>query len=128
MTQSESHDRAYLQARLREEIARAVRHGSRFSLVIFEEAPSGDGLHLGQKMEYGLQVLNGSVRDSDVVARVYDDTMAVLLIETTARDVHDALIRMRGRIARYAGTWHIVIYNYPEHAMYIEALPLLTAA
>lgn len=128
MNQPDSHDRAYLQARLREEISRAVRHGSQFSLVIFEEAPSGDGLHLRQKMEYGLQVLSSSVREGDVVARVYDDTMAVLLIETTTRDVQDALIRMRGRIARYAGTWHIAVYNYPEHASYIESLPLLTAA
>ncbi|MDP9237701.1 MAG: GGDEF domain-containing protein [Chloroflexota bacterium] len=125
---TEQHDRAYLQARLQEEIARASRHQTRFALILFEQTPSGDGLAIGQKMEYGLQALSSALRGCDVVGQVFEDTVAVLLIDTTRRQVGDALLRMRARLARHAGTWHITEYHFPEHAAALEVLPLLTAA
>ncbi len=125
---TERHARAYLQARLREEIARASRHQTRFALIVFEETPSADGLPIGQKMEYGLQALSSAVRDCDIVGQVFEDTVAVLLIDTTRVDAHDALLRMRDRLSRHAGTWHVTEYHFPEHAAALETLPLLTAA
>src|SRR5260221_7948495 len=104
---TERHDRAYLQARLREEIARARRHQTRFALIVFEETPSADGLAVGQKMQFGMQALASAVRDCDIVGQVFEDTLAVLLIETTRQDAHDALLRILDRLSRRAGTWHV---------------------
>ena len=117
-----------MQARVREEIARAKRHNHPFSLLVFELLPASDGIPTRKKMETGLQALNASVRDYDVVGRAFDDTIVVLLIETDAQGARDALLRIRNRLARAAGTWQVTTYNYPQHEAAIEALPVLTAA
>jgi hypothetical protein len=117
-----------MQSRLREEIARAKRHGRQFGVVMFEEVPSADGLRLRQKLEYGMKALTATARDYDIVVRAYDDTIAVLLIETDARGMRDALFRLRSCMTRQAGSWKVTAYHYPEDAETIEALPLLSAA
>jgi len=125
---SEAHDRPYMQSRLREEIARSKRHGRQFGVLVFEELPSADGLRLRQKLEYGLKALSATARNYDIVGRAYEDTIAVLLIETDARGMRDALFRFRSCMSRQAGTWKVIAYHYPEDAETIEALPLLSAA
>lgn len=117
-----------MQARIREEIARAKRHNHPFALLVFQLLPSSDGILARKKMEAGLQALNASIRDYDVVGRAFDDTIAVLLIETDARGAHDALLRIRNRLARAAGNWQVTTYTFPAHEALIEQLPLLTAA
>jgi GGDEF domain-containing protein len=125
---AETHDRAYMQARLHEEIARARRYSRRFAILLFEAVPSVDGLPVRRKVEYALTAINATVRPSDVVARVFEDTVMVLLVEADARGARDALIRIRNRVARQAGNWQVTTYTFPEHEQAIEELPVLAAA
>jgi GGDEF domain-containing protein len=122
------HDRPYIQSRIREEIARGKRHGHPFALLVFEEVPASDGISTHKKMEYGLEALRRVARIDDVVARAFDDTIVVLLVETDARGAKDALLRMRNRLAQGAGWWQVTTYQYPLHGAAIEALTLLSAA
>lgn len=124
----DTHDRAYMQTHLREEIARARRYGHQFGLLIFEAIPSSDGIPLHGKIAAGLEALQSAARACDVAARVYDDAIALLLVETDAHGARDALFRMRNMLARTAGAWRVTLYHFPEHSRSIEALPLLTAA
>jgi GGDEF domain-containing protein len=128
LTDPNVHDRPYIQARIREEIARGKRHGRPFALLVFEQVPASDGIPTQKKMKYGLEALRGVARIEDVVAQAFDDTIVVLLVETNARGAKDALLRMRNRLARGAGWWQVTTYQYPLHEAAIEALTLLTAA
>jgi hypothetical protein len=128
LTRPERHGREYIQARIREEIGRATRFGHPFALLIFEEIPAADGIAQRKKMEYGLAALAGVARTCDAIARAFDDTIVVLLVETDARGAKDALMHMRERLARGAGSWQVTVYDFPKHQAEIERLPLLTAA
>lgn len=128
MPGTESHDRAYMQSRLREELARAQRYERRFALLLFEAIPSSDGMPIRKKMEIALDAIRATIRPSDVVARCFDDTVLVLLVEADARSAHDALLRIRNRVARQAGNWQVTTLTFPEHAEEIAALPVLAAA
>ena len=116
-----------MQSRLREEIARAQRHNTPFTLVQFESVP-GDGLPMHQKMKYALEVVTTSVRTSDVVALAFEDTIVALLVQTDSTSAKDALQRIRSRVAQQSGTWRLSSYVYPDDAEAIEALPVLTVA
>ena len=124
----EIHDRAYMRARVNEELARARRHKRPFAVLVFELLPSSDGLLPHRKMDAGLQILNASVRDEDSVGKAFDDTIVVLLIETDALGTKDTLMRLRNRLTRIAGSWQVTAYTFPTHEQAIEQLPLLTAA
>ena len=124
----EIHDRVYMRARLHEELARARRYGHPFAVLVFELLPSADGLLPHRKIDAGLQVLNASVRDEDCVGKAFDDTIVVLLVETDGRGAKDALIRLRNRLARFAGSWQVTAYTFPLHEQAIADLPLLSAA
>jgi len=128
MPGTETHDRAYIQSRLREEIARARRYDRRFALLLFEAVPSTDGIPIRRKVDYALEAIRATIRPSDVVARVFEDTVLVLLVETDARGARDALMRIRNRVARQAGNWQVTTFLFPEHAENIEGLPALSAA
>jgi GGDEF domain-containing protein len=126
-TGGKAHDRSYMQDRLREEIARAKRYGTPFAVIVFE-ATASDGAPLRTRLERALQAIVPVVRPSDVVALVFEDTIAVLLVQTSAASAKDALLRMRDRVAQVSGSWSVTAYTYPRHEAAIEALPLLTAA
>ncbi len=128
MANSETHDRRYLQYRLHEELDRGKRYGREFSLLVFEMVPSSDALPPRRKMRLALQAIAATVRPSDVIAEAYEDTVAVLLVETGARGAKDALMRIRNRIVGSAGTWQVSLYYFPQQGEMIAALPLLTAA
>ncbi len=128
MLNSENHGRSYLQDRVREEIDRFRRHGHQFSLLVFEARPSSDGIPVRRKVEAAIDALATQLRPSDVVARAFDDVIAVLLVETTAVGTKDALVRLRGRMAPIGGTWHIDTYTYPDHESTMRHLAMLTAA
>jgi hypothetical protein len=117
-----------MQSRLREEIARARRYKRQFAILLFEALPSADGIAIRRKVEYALDAIAATIRPSDVVARVFEDSIMVLLVETDARGARDALIRIRSRVARQAGNWQVTTYTYPEHERAIETLPALAAA
>lgn len=122
------HDRSYMQSRLYEELARARRYSRPFSLIVLQALPSTDGLPVGQKLMAALDTIADSVRPSDVIARLYDDTILLLLVETDARNARDALQRVGGRVARLAGRWQVRQLSFPEHAQKIEALSLQSGA
>jgi len=124
----EIHDRAYMRARVHEELARARRYQHPFAVIVFELLPSVDGLLPHRKMDAGLQILNASIREEDCVGKAFDDTIVVLLIETDARGAKDALMRLRNRLVRIAGSWQVTAYTFPMHEQSIEQLALLTAA
>jgi GGDEF domain-containing protein len=124
----EGHDRAYMQARIREEIARCRRFGGAFTLIVVEELAGSDGFSLRRKLVEGLRVVEGAVREADVVARVFDDAIALLLIQTDTAGARDVLPRIRDRLARATGGWTFRVYSYPKDEDMILALPLLHAA
>ena len=124
----EIHDRAYMRGRVRQELARARRYQRTFTVLVFELLPSSDGLLPHRKMDAGLQVLNASVREEDCVGKAFDATIVVLLVETGASGAKDALMRLRHRLTRIAGSWQVTAYIFPVHEEAIEQLPLLTAA
>lgn len=127
MPGTDTHDRAYMRERLREEVARARRYDRLFAVLVFEALPSSDGMPIRRKMEFALDAIRATVRPSDVVGRVFEDTILVLLVETGPRGAKDALLRIRNRVARYAGNWQVTTYTFPEHQDAIEALPALAA-
>jgi GGDEF domain-containing protein len=123
------HDRRYLQDRLREEIDRHARYGHPFAVVVLEALPAADGIPVRQRVDAAIEALRSQLRPSDVIARAFEDVIALLLVETDAAGAHDALLRLRGRLARIGpAAWRITSYNYPKDATRIAALPLATAA
>jgi hypothetical protein len=125
---SEKHDRAYFQSRLREELDRARRYDRTFSLLVFEAVPATDGIPIGKKVEFALDAVASQLRASDVVARVFDDTIVALLVETDDTGAHDALFRIRNRLVARAGRWQVTMYFFPRDRAEIENSVLLTAA
>jgi hypothetical protein len=121
-------DRHRLRARLEEETERSVRYRHRFALLLFEALPASDGLPIRQKMALALHAVEAVVRGSDVIARPYDDVLAVILVETDAAGAHDALFRIRQRIIDAAGTWKVTTLLFPEQADAIGAMTFLQAA
>jgi hypothetical protein len=125
---SEKHDRTYLQSRLREELDRARRYERQFSMLVFEAVPATDGIPLRKKVEFALDAVASQMRASDVVAGVFDDTIAVLLVETDEHGAHDALFRIRNKLTARAGRWQVTIYCFPRDRADIENSALLRAA
>jgi hypothetical protein len=125
---SETHDRTYLQSRLREELDRARRYERGFSLLIFEAVPATDGIPIGRKVDHALEAISPQLRTSDVLCRVFDDTLVALLVETDEHGAHDALFRIRNRLVTQAGRWRMTIYCFPRDRAEIENSPFLSAA
>lgn len=119
-------DRAYLQQRVREEIQRSVRYKREFALLICEAAP--DGIPMRRKVAFGVRAIEHAIRTSDIMARIYDDVIAVLLIETGAAGLDDALFRIRQKLTVEAGTWRFSGYAFPGDEAAIRSLTFLTAA
>jgi hypothetical protein len=125
---SRTHDRVYFQSRLREELDRARRYQREFSLLVFEAVPATDGIPLRKKVEQALTTIAAQLRTSDVLSRVFDDTLVALLVETDEHGAHDALFRIRNRLVAQAGRWQVTIYCFPRDRADIENSSLLTAA
>ena len=125
---SEKHDRTYFQSRMREELDRARRYDRVFALLIFEAVPATDGIPLRKKVEYAIEAVATQTRASDVVAKVFDDTIVALLVEADEQGAHDALFRVRNRLAAQAGRWQVTTYCFPRDRADIENSTLLSAA
>ena len=124
-----NHDRRYLQDRLAEEVDRYARHGHPFALFVFEAQPIADGVTVRHRVNEAIEAVRPQMRPSDVIARVFEDAFAVLLVETDAEGAKHALLRLRGRLATLGSlAWHIETYAYPRDAESIAGLPLSTAA
>lgn len=121
-------DRVHLGIRLREELDRARRYKRVFSVLTFEEVPASDGLPIHVKMTRALEAMFAVVRVSDLIARPYDDTLVVVLVETDRRGAADALFRIRQRIANRAGTWRVTTLTFPDDDELIVEAEFLRAA
>jgi hypothetical protein len=121
-------DRAYMQQRIREEIERCHRYKREFAVLVCEAAPAADGIPMRRKVAYGVRAIEHAVRASDVIARVYEDVVAVLLVETGATGLDDALFRIRQKLTVEAGAWRFRGYAFPADEPAIRSLAFLTAA
>ena len=90
-------------------------------MITFEAVPGADGVPLAQRLRHALETIASHVRPSDVVARLHDDTVALLLVETDGPGAHDALFRVRATLAG-SGRWEIVSYAYPADAETIATI------
>ena len=126
---AEDHDRPYLQSRIREEMDRARRYGHPFSILVLEAHPAVDGLPVRKKVDMVIERVCAGLRPSDIVARAFDDTVVVLLVETDATGARDALFRLRNRLFNAGmASWSIASFTYPRDEDAIGALPVFTAA
>ena len=126
---AEGHDRAYLQSRIREEIDRARRYGHPFSLLVLEAHPANDGIPIRRKVDHAIERVCAGLRPSDIVARAFDDTVVILLVETDAAGARDALFRLRNRLFQVGKlSWNISALTFPRDGDAIEVLPAFTAA
>lgn len=121
---TEPRNRAYIRARLTEELDRAQRYDRPFTVVCFEALPGNDGIRPQVKVEQGLKAIAQMLRPSDVAALLHDDAICVLLIETDVRGAKDATIRLRNVLSRVAGAWQMEAYVFPADVPQIEALAL----
>jgi hypothetical protein len=117
-----------MRSRLREALGAGARYGRPFSLVLVEALPGTDGHPVRARIRAVTGALVEDLRPSDVIATVFEDTVAVLLAETDADTARDAVFRMRALLARHGGAWRIATYSYPAEREAIERLSLLEAA
>ncbi len=97
--------RAFLLELLALEMTRCERFGGTFSLVVgsledFRALRKESGPATAERLlVYSSVVVNQTVREADVVARVGEEEFAVLLPNTSAEGVPDVLTRVRERFA-----------------------------
>lgn len=104
----------YFSRRVQDEMARARRAGTHFSIAIFTAQPS-----VGELPEVacvqGLPAILTGVRETDSVCRVDRETIAVLLIDASGEGSRVASLRLMQRLGADAARWHVRVLEYPEH-------------
>lgn len=121
-------ERGYFQRRVREEIARHARFREPFSLMLLEAAPAPGYAPSRRLTLIAARQLEHRLRACDVVAAVYDDTIAVLLVGTTGAELPDAEHRIRSALTSSGGAWHLTALSYPEDSDAVHHLEILSAA
>jgi len=127
MAKQHVHDLCYLQSRVWEEMERCYRYGRHFSLILFR-ADNGPRAQIADCASAALAVMVSRLRSTDIVARVSDDTIAALLVETDPPGAARAVERMREELQTYGGSWVSRSLSFPADSPAIEALPFLEAA
>jgi hypothetical protein len=120
-------DRPAMQTRVYEELLRSRRYSHEFGLILCEEIPSSTGVALRQRLADAARAIQHTVRATDGVAQVFEDALAVLLVETPSAGVEDALFRIRQQVSVYAGAWRFTAYRYPDDEAAIRSLPFMRA-
>ncbi len=129
MQRDEVHGRGYVQHRVHEEIDQFHRHAHEFSLIILKVQPGRDVVPPRQRVDETIDALLIHTRPSDVVARAFDDTVAVLLPETDAAGARSAFSRLQCCLAHPSIVqWHVEAYTFPRDEREIRHLSFLTAA
>lgn len=129
MQRDEVHGRGYLQHRVHEEIDRFRRHGDEFALIVFKARPGADGVPVRQRVDKAIDALNAVARPSDVVARVFDNAITVLLVHTGARQLPQALRRLQRSLSLPTTVrWEVDAYAFPRDEEELRHLSFLTAA
>lgn len=104
---------SYFSRRLNEEIARAKRGRGRFSIAVFtSQPPSGEIPEIA--CTRGLPGLLTAVRETDCVARIGNDTITVLLIDSDGEGSRKAALRLLERVGDEASRWSVRVLEYPE--------------
>ncbi len=99
-----AYNRAYLDRRLGDEVARTRRYGSSFSLVMadldhFKRLNDGYGHPFGDRVIQGFaEILLSEVRTTDAVCRYGGEEFALLLPETSAAEAMVLVERIRARM------------------------------
>jgi hypothetical protein len=106
-------DFGYFSRRVHEEIARARRSGTRFSIAIFTSQPA-DGELPEFACVQGLPAILGGVRETDTVCRIGRDSIGVLLIDADGDGSRKASLRLLERIGGEVSRWSIRVLEYPE--------------
>ncbi len=114
----------YFSRRLSEEIARVKRGHGQFSIVVFTSQPPEGELPEITCVRSLPGVLTG-VRETDCVARIGNDTIAVLLIDSDSAGSSTAALRLLERIGGEASRWSIRILEYPEQESALYDLGLV---
>ena len=114
----------YFYRRLGEERARLRRGNSSFSLVLFTSQPPDD-----EPPEIacirGLPAVLAGVRETDCVARIERDTIAVMLVDTDGEGARKAALRLLECIGDGAARWNIRVFDRPAEEPRIEDLGLV---
>lgn len=121
-------ERTYFQARVRQELARSRRFGRPFVILMLEAHRGTDALPMRQRLTLGLEVLRGTLREYDLAYKVFEDTLAAVLLETDLMGARSALQRLNQRLSVKAGRWSIQVYPFPEREAEILSLAALVAA
>jgi hypothetical protein len=102
----------YFSRRLGEEIGRLRRGNSSFRMVLFTSQPP-DGEPPEVACVRGLPAVLTGVRDTDCVARIGTDTIAVILVDTDGEGSRKAALRLLEQIGDGAARWNIRVLDYP---------------
>jgi hypothetical protein len=125
---AQTYDRVHFQKRIREELARSKRNAREFCLLFFEAHPGTHALPLTRRMSAALELIERTLRTSDVACEVFEDTIAALLVETGVPGTHDLMVRLGARLQVTAGPSDVSALYYPQHSEAIEGHPVLHAA
>ncbi len=113
----------YFSQRVLDEIARAKRSGTEFSIVIFKSQPGEDELPEVACVR-GLPSILTGVRDTDSVCRIGNDTIAVLLIDANGQGSRTAAVRLIERMGDAAGRWSVKVLEFPDRESVLVDLGL----
>ena len=106
-------DSDYFVRRLAEEGARARRGKGGFSVVLFTSRPA-EGELPEIACVRGLPSILTGVRETDCVARIGLDAIAVLLIDSEGEGSRAAATRLLERIGDAASHWDVRLLEYPD--------------
>jgi hypothetical protein len=114
----------YFSRRLTEEMARARRGNSRFSIALFTSQPP-DGELPEIACVRGLPLILAGLRETDCVTRLGRDTIAVMLIDSSGDASRKAALRLVKLLGDASACWAIRIVEYPQHERALMDLGLV---
>jgi len=119
-------DLGYFTRRVQDEMARAKRSGSSFSIAVFTAQP-GHGELPEIACVRSLPAILTGVRQTDTVARVGLDAIAVLLVDADGEGSRAASLRLLERLGEDAHRWHVRVLEYPDQESLLVDLGLTAA-
>jgi hypothetical protein len=119
-------DLYYFTRRVQEEMARARRSGTRFSIAVFTAQPASDELP-EMACVRGLPAVLTGIRETDTVCRIGLDTIVVLLVDANGDGSRRASLRLLQRLGGDAARWHVRVLEYPEQESILLDLGLSAA-
>ena len=107
-------DAPYFSRRIAEEVARSRRSGVEFSIVVFTIKSDADELPAMACVQSMPRILE-AVRETDIVCRIADDSIAVLLIDSGGEGSRAAALRLLTELGEDStSNWRVNVLEYPE--------------